>query len=239
MKKILFILLLFSTAFFAGCSASYDLIVDTDGSVKESFYGIAENEQILKYNDTIDTFLDSKIYSYENMDLYKPYIFSKKINKDSSYVKLERKYDSLESYIEISPLLDYLFEKVMFLDENGVITFVTTGNFYYENIYPENPPDTSFYIDEIEINIIFYNKVISSNADNYDENTNKYTWIINEKTQQKGIEFKLSNEVRYDVVVKQFFKDNMMIFIVIGVIILAVSIITIAVTTKIKNRNNL
>lgn len=239
MKKLLFILIFLSTIFFAGCSASYDLVVDTDGKVKESFYGIVDNETVLKYNDTIDTFLDSKIYSYENMDIYKPYTFSKKIDKDTSYVKMERTYSSLESYIEISPLLDYLFEKVMFLNENGVVTFVTSGDFYYENIYPENSPDSSFYIDEVKINIVFYNKVISNNADSYDENTNTYTWIINEDTKLKGIEFKLSDEIRYDVIVKQFFKDNMMIFIAIGVIILAVLIVISALSAKIKNRNNL
>jgi len=92
-------------------------------------------------------------------------------------------------------------------------------------------------LSELRVNIQFHNVVIDSNADKYDSATNTYTWIFNRETENKTIEFNLSNKKRYDIISKYIF-DTYKYRIIITIILLV--IITLLVTiyfTKLKKNN--
>ena len=234
-KKIFILLFAF---FLTGCSIDYNVLVDEKKRVEESITMFVSNEDIKQYNNSVEGYLTSKIYEYKNKDIYKPYQFARKIGKENSYVILTRKFKSLKEYSE-SPNLKNLFEFVIVEEDDSGTSLKTTGKYYKENIYSDYV-DTVALIENITIKYKFYNNIIESNADEFDEKNNILIWTIDINDNEKHLYFKIGNDKRYDIIMlDKLYKNVDKIIIVISTIgVVGIISLIYLYFYKISKKNN-
>ncbi|MDD2434730.1 MAG: hypothetical protein PHO63_00555 [Bacilli bacterium] len=226
----------------SGCNVKYDLVIDRHNKVSETLKVTIPNEIILADNEDIETFLDNRIKSYKNVATYKDYHYKKKIGKDESYIIMSKIHKDLETYAN-SQLLNNLFEELVVIENERHTIFKTVGRFYYEYLYGGDPTDPSYYesdkgaptqqtVDDVEITIKLHNKLIETNADELDEDNNIYTWKITPNDKQKYLYLKYGKEVRYDVVIKDFFMNNIVAIVLVSSIIIIILVIAAILAGK-------
>lgn len=170
LKKIL--LIGFFVTFLTGCSVDYNVSINKDLSVDESF-NIVENLSVIrdeKYNS-----LEEVIEDFQNkttVDL-KKYDHKTSIKKDLISSKVTREYGSINTYIKALNKID-LFSNETKLDKNGgVYTFTSKIN------YEENEELVAIlYKIDAKIGITVPFEVVDNNADYVDEKTNTYYWNL-------------------------------------------------------------
>lgn len=232
--KIIFILLF--VLFFTGCNVDYNVLVDDKKQVQESIRFVNSNDNILVNNEDVDLYLTTQIDAYKKIPLFKNYRFSKKIGKTFSYVTSNRRFSSLEEYRN-SPVFNHLFEYAEVTNENGIVTFKTTGKYYYENAFSDNYDDPLFFINSITIKMKFYNNIIDSNADMVDKKNNVLIWNINSNNTEKTIYFKIGKDKRYDIIILDYVYRNQTNIIIGMSIIVIIVLLTLIIQKKIKKNN--
>ena len=211
MKKIC--ILIFMMIFITGCTIKCDLRIDTKLRVKEQI-------TITEKNDTLSIY---------NKDLKKEIFES-----DYTGGVVEANYNSLNEY-KNSGSFSSLFSNLS-VSETSNTTSVVISDLNYELFDQEIE---QLDLSDIEINIRFHNKISSSNAKSYNEETNTYTWIIN-KNDPASISFTLDkNSKRWDLIIEDFLNDNMGSLILSGIIILIIIIILIKLYIKSKKNNHI
>lgn len=231
MKKISLFVMFILAFIFSGCSVQYNLVVDNHHKISEEVVLLDSNDNILKYSSNISKFLNEMSSNFSN------YNVSKIVGKDESGFRLNNQYSDFKSFKK-SKFFANSFENLLISDDNDYYSVETTGEYYRNNIFTVPLESTFFYnVDDVVVNIKFYNKVISSNADKFDNATNTYTWILNKDERFEKINFELSKSVRYDIMFKDVFNRNkFLILIILGIfIILGIAIFNIK---NIKIRNN-
>ena len=98
--------------------------------------------------------------------------------------------------------------------------------------------DESMFFDTIELNIQFHNTVMEDNSDAYNSTTNTYTWFITKDNLDKNIEFVITNEKRYDIIIPYFLKKNLA-YLILGGIIIVISIFSTMIMYKSKKENEI
>ena len=93
--------------------------------------------------------------------------------------------------------------------------------------------------DSFKINIKFYNKLANHNADEVDEKNNIYSWNIDENSTKNFIYFKISPDIRYDVMIKDIIQNNILLISSIGALLLIIVILTLYVVIKIRKNNEI
>ena len=215
MKKMLILLFLM---FVTGCNIDYNATIYHNKKIREECKFTEENAFILKYNEDISLFLNSKMDPYKQyFDSYK---FMKKINKDNSYVLMKKTNQNLDEF-KTTTILNQLYEFIIIEENNNQFSFK------FLNLVDDvsNNPDSNFYMDDIRIKIRLHNKVIESNADNIDEKKNTLEWVITQTDKEKNILFKLDHKKRYDIILIDMFllnKDTIIPICVTLIIILSV-----------------
>lgn len=234
-KKVLiiigFILLL------SGCTAKYDVVIKSDNSVSENLKITIPNSL---FNDNPKKEINNNIEAYKKTDNYGSYKFKEKVSKNFSYIEIQKNHSDLNSFI-LSPFVDELFQNVTIIQNEEFNTFQTVGFYNHEYLYgkesetiPNIRPDNS--MEDVVVTIKLYNKVIETNADKKDEKNNIYTWNLDYENKEKSIYIKYSNDVRYDVIIKSFFMDNVIIITLIGTIF--ISILSVFIFIFIRNSSN-
>ena len=189
MKKLLLLLIPF---ILTGCaSVEYNLNINKDLTVNEEVNISATKDYFnifymdlpitivseAYHNEYINNTLKQNNYNYELRRNNYPY----------PSVFVSKKYNLLNDYSNNTIFNGQVFENIFVAEDNNNITLKT------ENFISYAPDDGDgsihkFSVSDLSINIKIPFKVIHNNADKYDEKTNTYTWIVNEKTKDKVID---------------------------------------------------
>jgi len=233
MKKIL---ILISLLCLTGCSVQYDLTITDKQEVKEKFYVYVANEKMLKTHSSIDEYLDYYSNLYIQNEGYDKYKVTTKKSKPNSYFIVKNSYKDLNEYIN-SYSFKSMFDDATVEKIGKYTNFKTTKNAYLESIKNNQLISDDTKYDDFRISIKFYNEVVSSNADEIDENNNIYSWIVSEENENDYIQFKIGPKVKYNVMFKDYVQNNMASIITIGVVILSITTAVIIIYQKGKKNN--
>lgn len=234
-KKLKLMCIIFLSFIFSGCSIDYNLTITNKKKIIENITVLDDNDNILKYNNSITEFLNNQKDGVKELG-YTVDI----INDDmESGLLINKKYKNFDSYIG-SEYFSKLFEKANINAYDDIFAFETAGEYFRNNVFSVDLESHYLYsLDKININIKFYNVVESHNADEVDEKNNIYTWVLNKEDSYRNITFKLKDDVRYDVMLKDFFSRNGLVIIVVFLIILIVAAILLSFKKKINDNNRI
>ena len=216
MKKVKKAFLIIIVFIVSGCSADYNLLVTSNHKIKENLKLFMKNDQLPENVVNIKEYFKNQITSYSDVEEYQKYNFDYKIGKEVSYVQMDKWHTSFEEY-QNSTIYGELFDDILIIENSEYITFETAGRYLYSNLFAEpEMADPDFIIDGINVKIRLHNKIIESNADNFDEKNNTLEWSITSKDETKSIYFKMSHEKRYDIILIDFILLNKKVLIPIS-----------------------
>lgn len=213
LKKVVLIIIVFIVS---GCSADYNLLVTSNQKIKENLKLFMENDQLPENVVSIKEYFNNQIDSYSDLDEYLGYNFDYKIGKKVSHVQVEKWHPTFESY-QNSNIYNEVFENISIIENSEYITFETVGRYLYSNMFAEpEMVDPDYVMGDINVKIRLHNKIIESNADNFDEKNNTLEWSITSQDETKSIYFKMSHEKRYDIILIDFILLNKKVLIPIS-----------------------
>lgn len=225
-KKIL--LLIIITFILTGCSTNYNLKINLDGEVSESIKSEVTNsilEDQSKSKDEKKKYLEELIKFFDSELEYDDIV----VNDDNAIINISKNYIDIYDYLDNSKSYSYLFKSMDYKLDKDTVT-ITTEPTDYET---EN---------KTEITISLPYKVISNNANEVDEKTNTYTWIIDDKTDTLEITFKtgLTNLYTYNLLKLAKYANisswlSVLVFIIILFIIIFIIYMIIKLTKMTKN----
>jgi hypothetical protein len=221
--KFKILLLMLSIFLISGCSATYNLTITNKKEVIEEGIFLDNNDNILKYDSSVLEFLyrQEEVYT-EN---YKTNIIE---GENASGLVLNQKYKSINALAE-TEIPKYLFENISVKGDNELFIVKTTGDYLRTNAFAVDLSKEYLYnLDEIVVNIKFYNNVEVHNADKVDKKNNTYTWVLKKTDDYRTIEFNLKKSVRYDIMIKDVLNRNK------GTIIVVIILIGLAIFGFIK-----
>ena len=235
LKKRLFILIILCFLV-TGCTVNYNIIVTSDKKVIED---IKVSKLISKINEegyNVEEVKEAQEASYKSL--------LKKYNLDYEFVitntalqgNFSRKSSDFSS-IENLTYFQQMYNSIVIEKDKNQYSFRTEGTYNGKGMFNTTDFSEIPLLSELRLNIQFHNVVIDTNADEYDEETNTYTWIFNSDTENKTIEFNLSNDKRYDIITKYIF-DNYKYKIIIFISIIVLLTIFIIFYLKKYKKNN-
>lgn len=230
--KLLFVIIFMSIL--TGCDANIDLIVDTSFNIEESATFSVKKEFIEPYYSSVD---EIKKNYYDYLEQYNKDSEDFELNvyyKDNKAIGTAKKKGKLK---KVSGIDSILFKKIEKEDNVYKIFFSDELNEYF-NPNLEIDYDPEGVLEKLEINIQFHNVITDNNSDSYDYDSNTYTWQINKDNLVKNIEFTITDEKRYDIIIPYLLKKNIF-YIVIGIIIVAISIFVGLIMYKAKKENKI
>ena len=212
MKNKLKIIILLVLIFTTGCTVDYDLKINKDLSIEESFiaFDTRENLKEKNYNSFNNMIEANKRLTTVNTDLY---VIENYKNEDLLGVKVKRDYKSIDDYISQVNKYDLFLNKTTYTLDSDIATIK------FSPVYEENEEfATIFYTIDSNINIQIPFEVKDHNADSVDENRNIYTWNLNNYTAYKD-DFYIS----FDTTKRQY--NTSYIFMIIPILIAGVVLI--------------
>ncbi len=237
MKLIRLLVILCVLILFTGCNTDYNLLVNHKGEVVETVSFIRPNEEILQGYESVKLYLYEQVNVYKDIPKLKDYRFIEKENSVYSSITIIREYDSLYEF-KLSPLFELLFEDAVIISNFEFTSVNTIGDYYYDNLYgADDNPDPTFYIGDIDIKIKFYNNIIDSNADEFNEKENTLLWSINSNDKEKNIYFKIGNQIKYDIIVKDLLTRNQTTITIILSLLTIILILSIYIYIYINKKN--
>ncbi len=206
--------------FLTGCSTEYNLEFSND-AIKEHIVAnildtdipVQSENPLAAHDDPITPFIENDQYPFaHNNDI----TYDKKVEKktNSTIVTLDYQYSHDE--FRKSRAFNSCFEEKSLEENKKGYNLNFAGRFY------------CLYGDSVTINIKTNNEVISHNADKVSGNV--YTWVINKDNAQAA-------DIRMNISKTSMFVKPV-IYIVLGVVFLALSIGAYIVYNKIKNRDS-
>lgn len=234
-KLILAVLLLFVLT---GCDVKYDLVITNDEQIRENITVSIDNQIINNNSMSIDEYLDYYSNLYMENPGYSGIKIDTKKGKNVSYFIAKNEYASLDDYIA-SYTFKNMFNTATIERVGNYISFTTSENTYLANIENDQLISEQSKYDSFKINIKFYNKLANHNADEVDEKNNIYSWNIDENSTKNFIYFKISPDIRYDVMIKDIIQNNILLISSIGALLLIIVILTLYVVIKIRKNNEI
>lgn len=219
---------------FTGCDVEYNLVIDNHKRVTEEIIVLEDNSYILKNADNIDHFLYQRENEYFNET---DYSYERLYLDEKSGLNVTNSYKSIDDYVA-GKTYTRLFEKAYIESDDKFYSFKTFGEYYRNSVF--STPLEAVYrynIDKIKVNIQFYNVVDGHNADKVDEEKNIYTWYLESDNLNEQIEFTLSDDVRYDIMLKAEFSENKILIISV-VLIIAILTFVLIKLKEIRKQNN-
>lgn len=239
MKKILvmmgFIIL------FSGCTVNYNISFKYDNSIDEDVKISVLNKDIEDAGYTIKEAVNGSLESYKDILYQNDFNSSTEYNNNNVVVTLESKNKTVEKFTKLL-YFQRMFNGADVEETKDYYSFKTNGIYNQSGLFydPYGIADDGF-VDQININIKFENKVVSNNADNFDNSTNTGTWILDKNTVNKTIEFKIEKDKSKQKSSKRgnikSSKGFMKTLIIFGIIIIII-VLLYAVGLN-KNRNKI
>lgn len=231
MKKI--ILCLISLLLLTGCSIDVNLVINSKKELDENIT-ISNNSDV--FDEEPDIVTDNYKKSYLSLLRQEKYMASFTSNKNEIKAKITNKNNKL---IDFSNSVSF---KQIFSDlkvEDNKYSFIISSDAIslLEDTYGIGSIPEMFF-EEIPINIQFHNVIENANADKYNAKTNTYTWIINKDNLNRNIEFSITNEKRYDIIIPYLFKKYLGV-IIFGLMLLTLIVLSVIVTIKSKRANQI
>lgn len=222
MKKI--VILIGALLLVTGCSVKYNIVINEDLSVSEE----AKLTGTEKFFDVY--YKTTKKHVLEGMiDIYKDQLIENKyqyelIEDKVPYVLVNKKYDSVNEYINNSKLFNNYFDEIKYTENKNIRRIETFG--YNENDI-DNPD--RFVIEELEITITCPYVVKNNNAKDVNKQTNTYYYELNKDNNKILLEYDISKKFNPNA--------DLIKTLIIAVIVVVITWITVVVLTK-KNKNN-
>lgn len=202
-------------------------------------------------NINLNSFEENLSFRYSNIDNMEDLV-KENLNSSPQLVGKDIKYN----VTDLSVNLDYLFNEVSEIEDSvaigmvyddvkvtrdGNVTTVTMQGYNNSDfVCGEFDEGCSLVLDQVTVNLNSEYKIKSTNADIIDSKNNKYTWILNSQVRDT-IYFSYTDEIRWDIVIKNFIADNFNVLILIGsisIIVVLVLIFGIKFLKKYKESNN-
>lgn len=219
-----------------GCTVDYNIIVTSDKKVIED---VTVSKLISKINEEgykVEEVKEAQETSYQS--------FFRKYDLDYEFLitdtALEGKFSRKSSdfnTINNFPYFQQLYNSIVIEKDKNKYSFKTEGTYNGKNMFEITDFTEVPMLSELRLNIQFHNVVINSNADEYNKETNTYTWIFNSETENKTIEFDLSNDKRYDIITKYIFDNYKYKIIIFISTIILLTIFIIFYLRKVKKNN--
>lgn len=229
MKKYKLILLIVFMFILSGCNINYSVNIRSNGEVLEKFVMSFDEKDI--DSSSPKSFIEDKIKTYKENNIYKDYKFEVKISGNKSKIIASKKYSSLNDYINKSEILPIMFEKTVFTGDYDIKGLQTVGEYYQDVVFDSvDGPG----IENIDIDVHSQFKILDNNAESIDDN-NTMHWNVSEENKNFSINFKFNNSKRYDIIIKDYLKENWVSLAAVLVIIVSI----IIVVKYIKSQNKL
>lgn len=226
---VMFILLLIIT----GCSLNINLTINDKYKIKENAKISIENNIILLGNNSVKAYLNSLISSYHEYD----YKIKKFIGDDESGLIFSLDYTNINNFIKRSDYNSLYLNSKLDIKDN-VLNF-KSGEGDFDSLFGDGPDPLAPSLDELKINIKFYNEVIENNADSYDKKNNTYTWIITNEKRPESISFKTSKKIRYDIMIKDLIEEYFVYAIMFCIVIVLIVFVVLGFKKKITICNDI
>ena len=187
MKKNL-IMILAIILLCCGCNAEYTLKINEDGSVSEIVKGLEDVDFYSRYPNSsvqhVIGFLIEPHLEYLNKSGYE---LTEILRNENAGIQLTNKFNSIEKYLSTSKAAKQYGKEIEYVEKDGKITLKIVGKLGEET----QEQNEKYVIENGVINISLPNrKVTSHNADSYDEETETYTWKVdNVNTREISITF--------------------------------------------------
>jgi hypothetical protein len=232
MKKLKLFLPFFCMFFFCGCKATVNVVVDTKLNVQESIQVTTEKENITGYFSSSEEVKENYVSLLNQYD----HQYSLKVAyQDDEVVGTIQKKSNLKK--DISGLESLFFQEIRKNEDSYELVFSDEIKNYFEPEL-EIDVDENDLLKKIEINIQFHNVVSDSNSDSYNSITNTYTWIIDKDNLDRNIEFTLTNEKRYDIIIP-YLIHKYIGYIVLGLFLLGIILFILIIAHKSKRENEI
>lgn len=233
MKKKLFLIL--TLLLITGCSYDYNLTVTHDKKYKEELIVVFPKSSSPVSEKKLKSYIKEEISNYKKSDVYKNYDFKYKIKGEEVIFTVSTVHNTFEEF-QLSPFYKEYFQRI-YKNEAKNYTVSTGGDFINPNL--GDVADPNFKNDNFNINIKFHNKVASTNSNKSDQRSNVYTWEIGSMDKDRTIEFSLTSELKYDIIILDYLNDNKMVIIPLLLIIITVSIGGFILYSKNKLNNRI
>lgn len=227
MKKRLLVIIMF-VMLLTGCSnVTYNLNINLDSfeeNLSFRYSNVNNMEDLVKENlDSSPYLLDKDIkYNVSNFDVNIDYTFN----------------DIFD--VEDSTAIGMVYNDVKVSRNDNVTTVTMQGYNNSQFVCGEFDEGCFIVLDQVTFNLNSEYKIKSTNADIVDEKNNKYTWILNSEIRDT-IYFSYTDEVRWDIVIRNFVFDNSSMLILVGtisVVLIVVLIFGFIFLKKYKENNN-
>lgn len=229
MKKFKILLCLFCLFITCSCSAQINLKFDASFDVDEEVRISMSEDFLSQYYNSNEEIKDyyEKYLDENGVDNFKLEIFDEKENKIGVLKKEYHGLTEVEKILFSDIEEEYLSYKFV-INENAKTLFTNV----------DMEVDEEALVDEIVLNIQFTHNVLKHNADKYNANKNIYTWVIDENNLDRNIEFTLTNEKRYDIIVGDIFSKYGIYIISIFILIVIIILVSLFIQ-KIKQENEI
>jgi len=222
MKKYRLFILLILLVFISGCNANYNVTIKSNGKVEEQLIMSFDSSEVESHNPA--ALIDETINTYKKNNMYVNYKIKKDVTNGKSTITATRKYKSIDDYINNSELLPTIFEKTMYVDDYDIKGLQTTGEFYYDAIFDTSVAEEPLF-DNIDIKIHSQLDLLENNASRVDKDNNDLYWNINNQNKTFSMNFKFNNSKRYDIIIKDYLKENWISLVVVAAIVIVVIIV--------------
>ncbi len=231
-RKILIIIILF---LLSGCNLEYNLSITANKQFNEEVIITLDRNLYHEDNQAAERQLRSEIEEILDFSKYQNYGYDLDIRSDNIYISIEATYKNFDEFRK-SPIIGYVFQAVYYT-EFDYYTLRTGGQKYNANRGVR--ADSERYLKEIEVNIRAHNHIAGSNAHEEDLRRNVATWYFTNGKIDEHIEIDLDYTKRYDIIILDFIKDNLLLFIVgLGSIVAAI-IASISFVINNRKRNQI
>lgn len=225
-KKILGILIL--VILLTGCSnVNYDLNINLNSfeeNLNFSYSDINNMEDLVKENIENSPSLVGKDIKYNITNL----------GVDINYT-----FDDILQ-IEDSTAIKMVYNDIRVSRVDNITTVTMQGYNNSQFVCGEFDEGCFLVLDKVTFNLNSEYKIKTTNADIKDEKNNKYTWILNSEIRDT-IYFSYTDEVRWDIVIKNFVMTNfskLILFGTIFIILILILIFGIKFLKKYKENND-
>lgn len=225
-KKLLGILIL--VILLTGCSnVNYDLNINLNSfeeNLNFSYSDINNMEDLVKENIENSPSLVGKDIKYNITNLG---------------VDINYSFDDILQ-IEDSTAIKMVYNDIRVSRVDNITTVTMQGYNNSQFVCGEFDEGCFLVLDKVTFNLNSEYKIKSTNADIKDEKNNKYTWILNSEIRDT-IYFSYTDEVRWDIVIKNFVMTNfskLILFGTIFIILILILIFGIKCLKKYKENND-
>lgn len=142
--------------------------------------------------------------------------------------------------IEDSTAIKMVYNDIKVSRVDNITTVTMQGYNNSQFVCGEFDEGCSLVLDKVTFNLNSEYKIKSTNADIKDEKNNKYTWILNSEIRDT-IYFSYTDEVRWDIVIKNFVMINfskLILFGAISMVLILILIFGIKFLKKYKENND-